>query len=147
MKEITARPAPKLRKPHHYIVALCYALVVVLVTTYSLFKFDDITDTIMRYGVGGGTSGVIVAVMVAGAGVFSLPYLLHMTVSPLMRVVSFLCALAVPIGWLLGAWWLELYHGGMDAFVAMMISYLGILLAVVSVWIIGMPLKPLKKRR
>ncbi|QHN42964.1 hypothetical protein GII36_03815 [Candidatus Mycosynbacter amalyticus] len=147
MKKITALPASKLRKPHHYVVVLCYTSLVVLVTTYGLFKFDDITDTILGYGIGGGTWGVVVAVLVAGAGVFSLPYLLRMTVSPLMRAMSFLCALMAPVGWLLGAWWLELYSGGTEASVAMIISYLGIILAVVSVWIAGMPLRPLKKRR
>lgn len=147
MKKIVALPAPKLRKPHHYMVVLCYTLIVVLVTTYGLFKFDEITDTIWKYGIGGGAGGVVTAVLVAGAGVFSLPYLLRMTVSPLMRAVSFVAALAAPVGWLLGAWWLELFHGGIEAFVAMTVSYLGILLAVTSVWIIGMPLKPLKKHR
>lgn len=147
MKKVVALPAPEPRKPHHYIIVLCYVLIVVLVTTYGLFKFDEITDVIWQYGVGGGAGGLLVAVLVAGAGVFSLPYLLRMTVSPLMRIVSFAATLVAPVGWLLGAWWLELFRGGMEAFVAMMISYLSILLAVTSVWIIGVPFQPLKKRR
>lgn len=146
MKKIIALPAPKLRKPQHYIVVLCYAALVVLVTTYGLFKFDDITEMIVQYDVGGGMGGVIAAVLVAGAGVFSLPYLLRMTVSPLMRLVSCVASLAAPTGWLLAAWWLEFYWGGTEAFVAMTMSYLGILLAVASVWIVGSPLEPLKKR-
>ena len=147
MKHIQAQFAPPLRKPHHYVVVLCYTALVVLVTTYSLFKFDELTDEIVRYGVGGGRGGILAAVLVVGAGVFSLPYLLRIAVSPLMRIVSALAACGVPIGWLLAAWWLELYRGGTEAFVAMMVAYLGILLAVASVWIIGVPFRPLKKHR
>ena len=147
MKKIIATPAPKMNKPHRYIIVLCYTLLVVMVTTFGLFKFDEITDEIELYNVGGGTGGVLLAVLVAGAGVFSLPYLLRMKVSPLMRIVSFAASLLAPFGWLLAAWWMELNLNTTEAFVAMMVAHLSILLAVTSAWITGVPVKPLKKHR
>lgn len=147
MQKIQPQAAPRLRKPRYYGVALCYAAVSVVVTTYGLFKFDEITDVISRYGIGGGTGGLAAAALVAGAGVFSLPYLLRIQVSPLMRIVSFVAALALPFGWLLGAWCLELYGDNMHALVAMLAAHVSILLALVSAWSIGLPLRPLKKHR
>lgn len=147
MKKIAAVSAPKLHKPTLYWVALAYVGVVVVGTLGLLFKLDDVIEWVMYYGVGGGRAGVAVALVVAVAGVLSLPYLLRMAISPLMRIVSFVCGFVVPAGWLLSAWWLEINMGRSVALLPMILTHGALLFALASAWVVGAPVQPLKKRR
>lgn len=147
MNRIKAIAAPQLRKPKLYPVVLCYALIVVVMTTGLLFKSDDLVEAIVAFGVGGGRFGVLVAVLVAAAGVLSLPYLLRMQVSPLMRATSFAASFVAPFGWLLAAWWIELNLGQDYGFLLVVAAHLALLLALLAAWVIGLPLKPLKKHQ
>ncbi len=147
MKQVIALPPPKLQQPKLYWIALVYAGLVVLTTTYLLFYFDKIIEAIAIYNIGGGAGGLAMLVCVATAGVLSLTYLLRMTVSPLMRVVGLVCAFLAPLGWLLGAWWIELHLGRGEALVPMIVAHTGVLGALASVWVVGLPFKPLKKKR
>lgn len=147
MKKITVTPAPKLHHPKLYLVVLFYAFIVVSVTTYVLYKFDEITSYILEQNIGGSSVGLFAAIVTVSAGVFSLPYLLRIDVSPLMRLVSCAAAFLAPLGWLLAAWWMEINLGRSEGFIAMLVAHVSILLALVAVWVIGLPLKPLKKHR
>lgn len=147
MNKIKALPAPKLHRPNLYPVALGFTSLIVGVTTLLLFKSDELIDLIVRYGIGGGRFGVVVTVLVAAAGVLSLPYLLRMQVSPLMRATSFVASFVAPFGWLLGAWWVEINVGGKYGLALILVAHVALLLALLSTWIIGLPLKPLKKPR
>lgn len=147
MKKVRAVPAPDLRRPALYPVVLGYVAITVVVTTLLLFKSDDLISQIIRYEVGGGRFGAAVAVLVAAAGVLSLPYLLRMQVSPLMRIVSFVASFVAPFGWLLGAWWVEVNFGGKYGLILILATHAGLLLALFSAWIVGLPFKPLKKHQ
>ncbi len=146
MSKVRAVNAPALRRPKLYPAVLMYAVLVAGVTTYLLFKSDIIIETIVTSAVGGGRYGVAAALSVAASGVFALPYLLRMRVSPLMRAVGLVSSFVAPCGWLLTAWWLELYVGDGRAAIALIGAYCSLLLAFVSVWCIGIPVQPLKKR-
>lgn len=147
MKKITVTPAPKLQHPKLYPVALFYTFIVVAVTTYLLYKFDEITSYILEQNIGGSGVGLFMAIATVSAGVFSLPYLLRVDVSPLMRLVSCAAAFLAPLGWLLAAWWMEINLGRSEALATMLVAHVSVLLALVAVWVIGLPLKPLKKQR
>lgn len=147
MKHIQTTAAPALRRRSLYPIALAYAAVVVVVTTYLLFRFDKITDLIASYAIGGGSTGLAAAIVTVTAGVFALPYLLRMRVSRLMRVTSMGAGLVAPFGWLAAAWWMELHLGRSQALLPMLVAHGSVLLAAVSVWVIGVPRPALKKHR
>lgn len=147
MNKVSAIEAPKLNRPKLYSLALVYAGVVVLATTYLLYKLDKIIDFIMYHGVGGGRTGVAATLVVATTGVLALPYLLRMTVSPLMRILGFVSSFVVVLGWLLGAWWLQVNIGDSKAAAMLLAAHIAGLLSLVSAWAIGIPSIVLKKRR
>ena len=145
MKKIIALEAPKIQQPKWYPVALAQAIVTIIVTTYILFTLDKTVEFITYQGVG--SSAVMVTILTAAAGVFALPYLLRLTLSPLMRIVSCFAVFAAVCGWMLGAWWLEINTNSIYAAPALIMSYIALVGAFVSTWSIGLPLPALKKKR
>lgn len=145
MKHIVATPAPKLHRPHMYPLVVAFAALVAVVTTGLLFEIDKIIDYIYAAGVGG--VGATAVLATATAGVFALPYLLRMKVSPLMRVASCIALLTTVCGWLLGAWWLEVNTSAWYSEVAVVGAYVSILACVLSVYVVGLPIESLKKKR
>ena len=139
MTRITATKPPKLAHKNGYIVAIGYALVAVLVTLGLLFKFDELLEYAAERTTFGGMVGVVVLTITVITGVLALPYLLRMSVSPLMRVVSALCAVLLPGWWILTGWWLTLSEGGLLGFASLMGAHVALLLALASVWVIGAP--------
>lgn len=145
MKKITALKAPKIQQPKWYPVALALAIVTVILTTGILFALDKIVEFITYHGIG--SSAITATIVTAAAGVFALPYLLRLTVSPLMRVVSCFSVFVAVCGWMLGAWWVEINTNSIYAAPALIMSYVALAGAFVAVWSVGLPLQPLKKKR
>lgn len=145
MKKIIAVAPSKLQQPRWYPVALSLAAVMVIVTTTILFTLDKMMDFITTYRLG--SSATTVVLVTAAAGVFALPYLLRLTLSPLMRLVSCVSVFVATGGWMLGAWWMEINTSSEYAAPALILSYIALASAFASVWVIGLPLKPLKKKR
>ncbi len=139
--------AQKLQRPSLYWIVLVYVVLLVAATLGLLFKLDALIEIVVRYGIGGGRAGVVAALLTATTGVFALPYLLRMAVSPLMRIASFVCSFVAIAGWLLGAWWVEVNMGRSMGLLPILLAHSGLLLALASVWVIGLPVWPLKKRR
>ncbi|HCH34232.1 MAG: hypothetical protein UY35_C0005G0069 [Candidatus Saccharibacteria bacterium GW2011_GWC2_48_9] len=146
MKYIKATNASSLRNARMYPVAVLYAVLVVVVTTYLLYKLDIIAAEVAQSGAAGGRGGLLLAVSVASAGVFSLIYLLRLSASLLIRYTGLVCALLLPIGWGVGAWWAQPLIGGILGPVSIAVACVSVVLAVLSVLAIGIPLSPLKKR-
>lgn len=145
MKKIVAVEAVKLQQPKWYPVALALAVIVTIATTAILFFLDSIIESIEQHGLG--ASAVSVTLLTATAGVFALPYLLRLTLSALMRVVSFFALFIAIGGWMLGAWWLEINTSSIYASSALIFAYVALIMAFCSVWSIGLPFQPLKKKR
>lgn len=75
---------------------------ILLTTLYSLFTFDDFSYILKRAWPNMSADvGLLVATTIAIAGVFSLPYLLEMKLSPLMRICSAACAVVFVSLWVL----------------------------------------------
>ena len=146
MKHIKATSAPGFRNARMYPAAVLYAALVVVVTTYILYKLDVIAAEVTQGGVAGGRGGLLLAVLVASAGVFSLTYLLRLAVSPLMRYMGLACTLLLPIGWSVGGWWVQSQEGGTLGLAAIAVATASVVLAVLSVMAVGIPQSSLKKR-
>lgn len=97
---VKTTPAPKPRTRDARMVAYFYAFILVVFALAQLFTFDEFSKLLEGFGIPG---GVPVAHLVAGmmvvSEVFALPFLLGMSLSPLMRFVSMGLGLLVPIGW------------------------------------------------
>lgn len=146
MKLVRSTSAPKLNQPKLYSFALLFALCIVVATVALLFFLDRVLEFVSLHGAGGEVA-VGVVMMTATAGVFSLPYLLRMQVSVAMRLVSCMAMFVVVLGWLLAAWWVRLYVVVPYAHLGLVGAYLSLVLAVQSVWVIGLDIPLLKKRR
>lgn len=145
MKRITAVQAPQLRKSRWYPVVVALAGLVAAVTTLLLFMVDKIIDSINEYGVGG--AGTLAVLVTAAAGVFALPYLLRLTVSPLMRLMSCGALVVTVCGWLLGAWWIEVNTNLWYAEIAIIGAYISLVASFFAIYVIGLPVESLKKKR
>lgn len=83
-------------------VALLLAAILIILAIAQLFsfsKFSTAIDDMWLPGVSGPMAKLLAALVVTSE-VFSVPFLLRMRLSPLMRLVSML------LGWLSVAWWL-----------------------------------------
>jgi hypothetical protein len=145
MKLAEPTSAPKLHQPKLYPVVVAFAAVVTVATVALLFFLDKILEAVVQRG-SGGAAETIVVLLTAAAGVFSLPYLLRMHVSPLMRIASCMALFTAVVGWILAAWWARLAVGTPYAASGLLAAYGALILAVVSVWVVGLEW-PLKKRR
>lgn len=79
----------KPRLPHWGWLGYAQAAVVLLILLPSLFVFDQLINSWLGYAwPGGETSARIMLVLFALSGLFSLPFLLRMRLSPLARLCS-----------------------------------------------------------
>ena len=146
MKLADSTPAPKPNRPTLYPIAVGFAAVITVITVALLFFLDKILEYVALHPVGG-TGHLVLVLLTAVAGVFSLPYLLRIRVSQFMRLASCVAMFATVGGWMLGAWWVQLNMSTPYATGALIGSYVALLLAVMSVWVVGLELPPLKNRR
>ncbi len=99
MKYIVATPPPKLRDEKLYRFALVYAVLIVLCMLGQLFRFDHIISAVVDENMFGGQLGVVFWTVLAVVQLFALPFLLRLHMSQLMRLVSVIAALLVPLFW------------------------------------------------
>ena len=96
-----ATPATKSKTTTAQNAALLLAGLLVVMAVGQLFAFEEFIPLIESFGMGGGTSSAtVLATAIVVTEVFALPFLLRMTISPLMRIVSMLCGWAVVVLWL-----------------------------------------------
>ena len=109
MRKIIATTALKPRVASVRYVAWLYAAIIAVMAVGQLFAFEDFIPLIGSYALLGGQDvDTVVATLIVFVEVFSLPFLLGMTLSPLMRWFSLVCGLAVAGAWvklsLLAVW-------------------------------------------
>ncbi len=146
MKLAHPSSAPRINTPRLYPLVVLFAAIVVAATVVLLFFLDKVVDFVLPHSAGGSV-GVVVVLLTAIAGVFSLPYLLRMEVSPFMRVASCAAVFATVSGWMLGLWWLEMNTDAPYVSSGLVAVYAALLWAVGCVWVVGSPLTGLKKHR
>lgn len=91
---------------------MALAVVIVGLAVTQLYKFEDLPDVIATLGLPGGQTWAptIAALLVVGE-VLALPFLLRMTLSPAMRIVSMVSGWVVIAGWLVVSIWTNLAVG------------------------------------
>lgn len=95
--------ATKAKKPHSQtakVVAWVYAAVIVIMLIAQLVAFEKFIPLMSDYKlVGGHGTATLVACLIVFTEVFSIPFLLRMALSPLMRWMSLICGLLVATLW------------------------------------------------
>ena len=148
MNKIVTTPAPKLKAEYVKYLSWTYALIVTVMVVLQLFAFEDFIPLLGEYILPSGlTTPTFVAVLIVAVEVFALPFLLHMSLSPLMRWLSLVCGLAVAGAWVklsLWALWNDniLENSGLlgskiavpGGWLAALISFGLLALALVCIW-------------
>lgn len=111
-------------------VAYMYAFLLVAFVLCQLYSFDEFLALLQSYMLPGGdlTANLLGAVLVI-AEVMALPFLLGMSLSPLMRVVSMVFSWIVPIAWLKMALWLIMTVNAVNN-----IGYMGTVVKLAPGW-------------
>lgn len=105
MKKIVALPANPPRSTAGRNIAWVYAAVLTLMAVGQLFSFEKFIPLIKDYELfSNPDSAMITASVIVICEVFALPFLLRMPLSPMMRIVSFVCSLLAAGIWM----WLAL---------------------------------------
>ncbi len=99
--------APRLKNQNIKQLGILLAGLYTVYALAQLFSFEDFTSLTISFDLFGSAvlSTVLASLIVVGE-VFSLPYLLRMRVSALMRIFSMVCGWAVALIWLIVSFWL-----------------------------------------
>lgn len=101
MSNIVTTPAPRPRATLVRNSAWGYAALITVMVVGQLFNFEDFIPAIGELQLPGMEAyAAVIAAIVVITEVFALPFLLRMSLSPLMRWVSLVCSVLVAIGWL-----------------------------------------------
>lgn len=125
-----ATPGTKPRTKDVRTISLFYAAILVIFAVAQLFTFDTFTKLISSYDLPGGeTMGYFVASLLVVAEVFSLPFLLGMTVSPAFRWGSMVLSWLVPLIWLKLSFWGAVVNEAIGS-----VGFLGTVVSVMPGW-------------
>jgi hypothetical protein len=104
---VKATPAKVPRTPDTLKIAYFYAFILIIFVLTQLFTYDDFLKLLESFLLPGGipTAHVVGAIIVISE-LFALPFLLQMSLSPLMRVISMVLGWVVPVIWLKLSLWL-----------------------------------------
>ena len=84
-----AEPAGKPKTDNIRMIALLLAVILLVMVLAQLFSFEKFVPLIEKFGFPGGEAmAVLVAGVIVISEVFTLPFLLRMRLSPLMRLFS-----------------------------------------------------------
>lgn len=82
-------------------VSLGYAVVLTGMSLAQLFTLEDLIPIVNDYWLPGGAGAAsLFTCVVIVAQIFALPYLLRMTISPLLRIVGAVLSFVAPLMWL-----------------------------------------------
>lgn len=100
----TSAPTPK--TSNTFWVSLALAAILVILAVAQLYKFEEFPEAIAALGLAGGHTwaSMYAALLVVGE-VLALPFLLRMTLSPAMRIVSMVSGWLVIVAWLAISVW------------------------------------------
>ncbi len=152
--------APRLKNQNIKQLGILLAGLYTVYAVTQLFSFEDFTSLTISFDLfGSAVLSTILASLIVVGEVFSLPYLLRMRVSALMRVFSMACAWAVALIWLTVSLWLVstvnavpsfgLFGGLLDVEPGWWSVFFSLSLVILNAWIAwGMwPLSSLRKKR
>ncbi|HKX72832.1 MAG TPA: hypothetical protein VJM32_02370 [Candidatus Saccharimonadales bacterium] len=93
-------PAPDVENKKLVVVSYAYMAAVIGVSVWQLVMFEKFAPWLGEYLGNGVTPEVtLLAIALIGAQVFSLPFLLRLSLSPLARLASALLAFLAPVAW------------------------------------------------
>jgi hypothetical protein len=93
-------PAPAVENKKLIIVSYAYMAALVGVSAWQLVMFEKFAPALGKYlGTGVTPEVTLLAMTLIGAQVFSLPFLLRLSLSPLARLASALLAFLAPVAW------------------------------------------------
>ncbi|MFZ2125182.1 MAG: hypothetical protein WA087_03200 [Candidatus Saccharimonadales bacterium] len=127
---VEAVPArtPKTREVKQ--VAYLYAAILVVFVLAQLFTFDDFLRLVTSFYIPGGkAASYFLASLIVSAEVLALPFLLGMSASPLMRIISMVLGWIVPAIWIFFAVWLNVTINAV-----LNIGYLGTVVNLMPGW-------------
>jgi hypothetical protein len=105
---VEAVPARAPRTKESKNVSYLYATILVVFVLAQLFTFDDFLRLVTSFYVPGGKAvSYFLASLIVSGEVLALPFLLGMSASPLMRVISMVLGWIVPAIWIFFAIWLN----------------------------------------
>jgi len=121
-------PKPKTKESQQ--IAYAYALLLVVVLFCQLFTFDDFLPLIENLWLPGGepTAHLLGGIIVVSE-LFSLPFLLGVRLSPLMRVFCMIASWLVPTVWLFISVWLQIVLNNVSN-----IGFLGTVVDILPGW-------------
>lgn len=101
---VKATPAPTVKTTNTQTISLVLAGIMTVLAVAQLFTFEKFGDVLrVMWLPGGATYAPLYAALIVTFEVFSVPFLLRMTLSPLMRITSMVS------GWLVITAWLMLF--------------------------------------
>lgn len=111
-------------------IAYMYVFVVIVFALCQLFNFNEFLTLIGSFWLPGGeTTARLVGSLVVVSEVFSLPFLLRLNLTPLMRNISMVLSWWVPVFWLGLSLWVVLTVNAVSN-----IGFLGTTLTLVPGW-------------
>lgn len=109
---VKATPAKAPRTRDSQTITYFYAAILVVFVLAQLFTFDNFLPLLAGFNLpGGDTTAYLLGGVIVASEVFALPFLLNMSLSPLMRVVSMGLGWLVPFIWFLLILWLNINIG------------------------------------
>ncbi|MEI7539670.1 MAG: hypothetical protein WCJ36_02800 [Candidatus Saccharibacteria bacterium] len=114
---VKATQAREPRTRESQTIAYAYGAILVIFVVAQLFTFDKFLPLLASFNLPGGDAAAYLlgGIIVVGE-VFALPFLLNMSISPLMRIVSMGLGWLVPFLWFMLAIWLNTNVSGTPSF-------------------------------
>jgi hypothetical protein len=114
-KNIKFMDMPKSWPDNVQFFAYFYAFILLIFALTQLFTFDGFLKLIESFGVtGGAVTAYLIGSSIVISEVFALPFLLEMKLRPLIRKVSLVLGLLVPILWLILSIWVVLFADNVE---------------------------------
>lgn len=105
---VKATPAIKPKTPDAQKIAYFYAILLTIFALGQLFAFNDFITLLDSFWLPGGiTMATLLAGVVVACEVFAIPFLIGMSLSPLMRIASMVLGWLVPVLWLFVSIWVN----------------------------------------
>ncbi len=127
---VKALPAKKPRTLESQKVSYMFAVILIIFLLSQLYSFDEFLLLVESFWIPGGyVSSQLLASIIVTTELFALPFLLGMSLSPLMRICSMVCCWLAPTIWLLLSIWLNVTTNAVSN-----IGFLGTTVSLIPGW-------------
>jgi hypothetical protein len=123
-------PAKAVRTADTQKVIYAYAFILVIFVLCQLFTFNDFLKLIDSFWLPGGvpTANILGSIIVI-CELFALPFLLRMSLSPLMRIICMVMSWLVPLIWIFMTFWINLTINSISN-----VGFLGTTIQIIPGW-------------